>query len=188
MKLIVCLGNPGKEYEKTRHNIGFRVGDHLIRIHNFDSPTKKFQSHLYSGKIGTEKVYIMKPTTYMNESGKAVQGFCTFYKHSISDIIVIYDDLDIPFGRLRLREKGSAGTHNGIKSIISICNNKDFPRLRVGISAANPYQTTSDFVLANFSNEEENQLETIISTASNVIEALINGDINNAMQLANQKK
>ena len=114
--------------------------------------------------------------------------FTTFYKHKIDDIIVIYDDLDIPFGRLRLREKGSAGTHNGLRSIISNCNNTNFPRLRVGISAANHFKTTSDFVLANFSKEEENKLPEIIDLASQVINELLKGNVHTAMQLANKKE
>lgn len=133
MKLIVGLGNPGKEYEMTRHNSGFCVLDAIAKDCNVDIAQKKFKAFIANTNIGGEKVILMKPQTYMNLSGEAVQEAMNFYKLTPKDILVIYDDLDLPVGKIRLRAQGSAGGQNGMKNIIRHIGTQEFDRIRVGI-------------------------------------------------------
>ena len=133
MKLIVGLGNPGREYVHTRHNAGFEVMDAIADHVSADISQKKFKALIDKVRIGNESVLLMKPQTYMNNSGEAVRAAMDFYHLTPQDLLVIYDDMDMPVGRLRLRQKGSAGGHNGIKSIIAHIHTQEFDRIRVGI-------------------------------------------------------
>ena len=133
MILIVGLGNPGKEYANTRHNIGFRVIERLSEIHNIPLNQKKHKAILGSGYIEGQKVVLAQPQTYMNLSGESVREIADFYKIEPEDMIIIFDDISLDVGQLRLRKKGSAGGHNGIKSIIAHLNSQDFPRIKVGV-------------------------------------------------------
>ena len=153
MKCIVGLGNPGKMYEKTRHNVGFRVIDALIQRDNLKTQ-KKFKSEIVQITLNNVPVLLVKPQTFMNLSGEAIRLVMDFYKLEIKDILIIYDDLDLPVGKFRLREKGSAGGHNGMKSLIQHLNTQEFPRLRIGIDK-NPLFETPDYVLGKFSKEDE---------------------------------
>lgn len=161
MKLIVGLGNPGKKYSKNRHNVGFMVIDDLSRKLEFPEFTEesKFQALISEKNINGEKVLLVKPLTYMNLSGETVSSLVQFYKIPLADVFVCYDDLDLPLGAIRFREKGSGGTHNGMKSIIEQLGTQDFSRFRVGIESrglsALKQQETTDFVLGNFSAEEK---------------------------------
>lgn len=128
MKLIAGLGNPGKEYSGTRHNIGFAVIDALSDKYNIDVSKVKFNGLIGEGRVGSEKVLLLKPLTYMNLSGESIRAASDFYKLSLEDIIIIYDDISLPVGGLRIREKGSAGGHNGIKSIIAHLKTDEFTR------------------------------------------------------------
>lgn len=153
MKLIVGLGNPGKEYENTRHNSGFKVMDAIAKECNVEIDQKKFKSSIAQTRIGNESVLLMKPQTYMNLSGEALIQAINFYHIDITDILVIYDDLDLPIGKVRLREKGSAGGQNGMKNIIQNLHTQEFHRIRVGIGK-DPRIPVIDWVLGKIRKEE----------------------------------
>ena len=163
MKCIVGLGNPGKEYEKTRHNVGFMVVNALIHELGL-KVTSKYKGELAQTSSNGEPVILFKPQTYMNASGEAVRLICDFYKIQPKDILVIYDDLDLPVGKIRLREKGSAGGHNGMKSIIQHLGTQEFPRCRIGIDK-NPLYATADYVLGRFLKQEEENITQAILKA-----------------------
>jgi PTH1 family peptidyl-tRNA hydrolase len=146
---------------------------------------KKFKSVLYEGHFGSQKAILIKPETYMNLSGEAVQSAAAFYKIPPESILAIYDDIDLPFGVIRLRKKGSAGTHNGMKSIVGSVGHGDFPRLRVGIGPVVPGWDLSDFVLANFSGEEEKALPEILKKAASAAETFVRDGIELAMNRFN---
>lgn len=150
MKLIVGLGNPGKEYEETRHNIGFKVVDFFAERVGLRIDKLKDQALIGEFAHGGEKVLVVKPQTFMNLSGQAVGSIARWHKISPSDILIIYDDLDLPVGKLRIRPKGSAGGHNGIKSLISHLNTEDFSRVRVGVGRPPIGVAVSDYVLNGF--------------------------------------
>ena len=169
MKVICGLGNPEKEYEGTRHNVGWQVVDALAKALQFPD----FETH---GKMllsvkgrGNSRVFLMKPLTYMNLSGEAVRELLHFYKIPPADLLVVYDDVDLPLGTLRYRDKGSAGTHNGMKSIIECLATLDFPRLRVGIESRGTLTSAEiplvDFVLGRFTSEELPVLQKSIDEA-----------------------
>ncbi len=153
MKLIVGLGNPGKEYALTRHNVGFMVVNALINDLGLKVQAK-FKGEIAQCNIKGETVILLKPHTYMNASGESVRLVMDFYKIQASDVLVIYDDLDLPIGKIRLRESGSAGGHNGMKSLIQHMGTQSFPRLRIGIDK-NPLIEAKDYVLGRFSKQEE---------------------------------
>lgn len=153
MKLIVGLGNPGKEYENTRHNSGFFVMDELAKECQVQIEQKKFKSLIATTRIHGEQVMLMKPQTYMNNSGEAVIEAVKFYHIDLEDILVIYDDMDMPIGKIRLREKGSAGGQNGVKSIIAHLHTQDFKRIRVGIGKDSRVPVV-DWVLGKIRKEE----------------------------------
>lgn len=187
MKLIVGLGNPGKEYASTRHNIGFMVIDQLSQELNIKVDKIKFKSVIGEGFINTEKVVLAKPQTFMNLSGQAVLDMVQWYKLSPEDILVIYDDLDIPGGKLRLRMKGSAGGHNGMKSIIYLVQSEDIPRLRVGIGRPqNQKMQTADYVLGRFSNEETVTMAEAVEKASKAVITIIDNGVEKAMNEVNR--
>ena len=133
MKIIAGLGNPGREYESTKHNVGFMTLDLLADKLGISISKEKFKALIGEGRIGTEKIILVKPQTYMNLSGESIREVVGFYKIDIEDLIVIYDDIDIPAGTLRIRSKGSAGTHNGMRSVVYQLQEDGFPRIRVGI-------------------------------------------------------
>ena len=188
MIIIVCLGNPGEKYHYTRHNIGFRIGDALLSESILIDEKTKFNCKLNSVLFNEHKIMIVYPLTYMNNSGVAIQKFCNFYKIDFKKLFMIYDDFDIPFGSLRVKKEGSAGTHNGCKSIIQHLNATCIPRLRVGIGPLLENQTISDFVLSNFSNAEETHINKVIAEAIKTIQIYITCDINAAMQHCNNKR
>lgn len=154
MKVIIGLGNPGKKYEDTRHNAGFLAIDKINDKWNIPVQQNKFRALVGEGRIEGEKVLLVKPQTYMNLSGESVAEILKFYKLGPEDIVVIYDDLDLPPGHLRLREKGSAGGHNGIKSLIQHMGTQEFKRIKIGIGRPEPGRSVSDYVLHPFSATE----------------------------------
>ncbi len=173
IRLFVGLGNPGKKYENTRHNVGFKVIDKLAELHNIKINLKGFQSEYFKGQILDKQVILLKPITYMNLSGVAVSSVVSMYKIPIENIFIIYDDMDLPVGKLRIRLKGSAGGHNGMKSIIeSLGNNQDIPRLRIGIGRSQN-DNQIDYVLSQFSKENEKIIDSTIMKACKSIEELI---------------
>ncbi len=158
MKMIIGLGNPGKTYEDTRHNIGFRVIDRLASDWNAPLTQSKFKG-MYSVIHRPEgKVMLVKPLTYMNLSGECIGPLMNYYNVDLEDIVVIYDDLDLPTGQLRLRQKGSAGGHNGIKSLIQHLGTQQFNRMRIGISRPPAGMKVPDYVLARFRDEEKPEM------------------------------
>lgn len=170
MKLIIGLGNPGKTYEQTRHNVGFQVIDHLASKWNAPLTQSKFKG-MYSIIHRSEgKVMLLKPLTYMNLSGESVSALMDYYDIAIEDIVVIYDDLDLPNGQLRLRQKGSAGGHNGIKSLIQHLGTQQFNRLRIGISRPPAGMKVPDYVLAKFSKEEKPEVEEAVQKSGEACE------------------
>lgn len=171
MKLIVGLGNPGKEYEKTRHNVGFMIVDALANNWKLE---KKLESELSEATIGDQKVLLAKPQTFMNSSGEAVQKIAHFYKIDPTDVVVLYDDIDLEFGKLRVRHGGGSAGHNGIKSILQHLGD-DFIRFRVGVrneTLKNPI-ATDKFVLAPFSQAEQAHMPTIVTEAQHELSSYL---------------
>lgn len=164
MKLIVGLGNPGKEYENTRHNSGFAVMDAIAKECNVDITQNKFKALIGQTRIKGENVLLMKPQTYMNLSGEALIQAVNFYHIDISDILVIYDDLDLPVGKIRLRERGSAGGQNGMKNIIQHLHTQEFNRIRVGIGKDSRVPVI-DWVLGKVRKEEKEDYDKAVQMA-----------------------
>ncbi len=162
MKWFVGLGNPGSEYSQTRHNVGFMAIDRFAEKWGIAVNQNKFKALVGEGRIQDEKVFLLKPMTYMNLSGESVRAFMDFYKADLEDMIVLYDDLDTAFGHIRLRYKGSAGGHNGIKSIIQHVGTQVFNRIRIGISRPETGRSVVDYVLSPFSKEETEQLAAVL--------------------------
>lgn len=186
MKLIVGLGNPGKEYEKTRHNAGFRVLDALANDVGVEINQKKFKAHIGSTRIAGEQVLLMKPQTYMNLSGEAVYEAMKFYQIDVKDIVIVYDDLDLPIGKIRLREKGSAGGQNGMKSIIAHVHTQEFNRIRVGIGK-DPRIPVVDWVLGKVSKEDWKEHVESIELAKEAIKFSISHSFSDTMSHFNKK-
>lgn len=154
MKLIIGLGNPGNKYHNTRHNVGFMFIDQYAKHKNCDSFKEGFQGLYTTFMENNEMIFLFKPCTYMNLSGNAVFEICHYYHINLKDILVIYDDKDIPFASLRLREKGNPGSHNGMKNITLMLNSINFARIRVGIGQPNHEMSMVDFVLSKFHRDE----------------------------------
>lgn len=161
MKLIVGLGNPGKKFEQTRHNVGFMAIDELSKELGISVDQKKFQGVYGKGVVNGETVYLLKPQTYMNLSGESVRPLMEYFNIDVEDLLVIYDDLDLPTGKVRLRQKGSAGGHNGMKSIITHVHTQDFKRVRIGIDRSSRHSVI-DYVLKPFSKEEAEPIQDAI--------------------------
>ncbi|MBA2876707.1 aminoacyl-tRNA hydrolase [Thermaerobacillus caldiproteolyticus] len=174
MKLFVGLGNPGKEYEQTRHNVGFMVIDELMRRWNLSLNQAKFNGIFASHIVSGEKVILCKPLTYMNLSGECIRPLMDYYKINIEDLVVIYDDLDLPVGKIRLRTKGSAGGHNGIKSLIHHLGTQQFKRIRIGIGRPEHGQKVTDYVLGRFTAEESSEIQEAIKRSATACEKAVN--------------
>lgn len=174
MKLIVGLGNPGREYELTRHNIGFMAIDELAKRWNISLNEQKFKGLFGAGFVNGEKVILLKPLTYMNLSGESIRPLMDYYKIDVEDFVVLYDDLDIPVGKLRLRMKGSAGGHNGVKSTISHLGTQEFQRIRMGIDRPKNGMKVVDYVLGRFTSEEIPDVNHSIEKAADACEEWLN--------------
>lgn len=186
MRMIVGLGNPGARYEWTRHNCGFLVVDELARRSGVELRTKQCQALTARARIAGQEILLVKPQTYMNLSGVAVAQLKEKYEVARTDeILVISDELALPFGRIRLRRGGSAGGHNGLKSIIARLGSEDFPRLRIGIAPEHPISDAAAFVLAEFSREQRAALDEIIGRAADAAEVLCQEGIEKAMSRFN---
>ena len=177
MYLVVGLGNPGSEYANTRHNIGFMAADAICSRYNFDSYKKKFDGEIALGQIGSEKVLVLKPQTYMNLSGNSVVKAALFYKILPENIIVIHDDMDLKIGQLKAKNGGGSGGHNGLKSIDSHIS-PNYNRIRVGVGhPQNKGQDVINYVLGSFSKEEKNILQNTLDIVNDAVEVLIKNDI-----------
>ena len=186
MKLVFGLGNKGREYENTRHNMGFMLVDRYLQYKNItDKFKEKFNAIYIETTINNEKVIFIKPMTYMNNSGIAVRDFIDFYKLNSEDILVISDDLDLDLGKFRLRRNGSSGGHNGLKSIISHLGTDNFKRLRIGIS--NDKDDVINYVLSKFSKKELNEIDTMFDTLVDVLDDYFVMDFTSLMSKYNRK-
>lgn len=181
MKVIVGLGNKGNEYRGTRHNIGFEVIELLAERHQMAMTTRKHKGLIGQGYIEGEKIVLVMPLTYMNLSGECVREVLDYYKLDQEDLVIIYDDLSIDVGRLRVRDKGSAGGHNGIKSIIAHLHSEEFIRFKVGIGPQPKGIKAEKFVLDTFRKEEVIEVKASIEHTANAIEALIKHDLTYVM-------
>lgn len=181
MKVIVGLGNPGSQYEETRHNIGFKCVDYFSNKHNIKISRLKFKSQIGEGFINGEKVLIVKPTTFMNNSGIALREIRDYYDLTPHDFIVVVDDVAIEFGEIRIKRKGSAGGHNGLKSIIYHLESDEFPRVKLGVGKTTGEELTN-FVLDRFNSAQRKTMEELIEVAGDAIELIISSDIDHAMQ------
>ena len=182
--IVAGLGNPGLEYENTRHNAGFLTMEELAKQCGAKLDQMKFKSDCGEAMLGEVRCLLMKPTTYMNLSGDAIAAAANFYKIPPEQVLVIYDDISLPPGKLRLRRKGSAGGHNGIKSIIAQLGTEEFPRIRVGVGAKpNPQYDLADWVLSKFSEEDMKALQPALEHAADAAKKIVSGDMNGAMNL-----
>lgn len=185
MKLIVGLGNPGKKYENTRHNCGFKVIDYYVTNNNLNYKNK-FNSEYCEQNIENEKILLVKPNTYMNNSGDAVVQFVKYFNIDISNILIIYDDVDFEVGTFKIKANGSSGGHNGINDIINKLRSKKISRVRIGISKNK--NNLVDYVLDKFSHEDIKKIDSILPKISCIIEDFAKYDINKLMEKYNSKK
>lgn len=185
MYLIVGLGNPGKEYVNTKHNVGFLVIDNIAKKLNVNINKNKFNGLLCQTELNGEKVILLKPQTYMNLSGDSIIQVVEYFKIPKQNVIVIYDDLDIEMCRIRIREKGSAGTHNGMKSIINNLGITNFPRIRIGIKKENENIPTIDYVLSNFTKEQLEDIQKLSEDVYDILSNIVTENIQKAMNKYN---
>lgn len=185
-ELIVGLGNPEPKYDNTRHNIGFAVVDELAEVWQMPlKENKRFQGLFAEGVVGGQKVRLLKPLTYMNRSGQSVRAVSDWYKVQPSSVLVVYDDMDLPVGRLRIRTSGSAGGHNGMKSIIAHLGVKEFPRLRIGIGKSDGEKGTISHVLGKFTPQEAKTIEEVLYVSVKAIELSLKQGIEQSMNRYN---
>lgn len=184
--IIAGLGNPGTQYEDTRHNCGFMAAETIAEDHNTEIKRLKFKSLTCEVQLGEKRCLLMKPSTFMNNSGEAVEEAARFYKIPPEKILIIYDDINLDVGKLRIRSKGSDGGHNGMKSIILHLNSDNFPRIRIGVGKKpHPDYDLADWVLSRFTKDEGKLLETSFKNAAQAAELIVNGKINEAMNKFN---
>ncbi|WP_043582291.1 aminoacyl-tRNA hydrolase [Acetivibrio clariflavus] len=187
LSVVIGLGNPGPRYENTRHNVGFDTIDQLSKKHNIAVTKVKYKAVIGDGNIGGHRVLLVKPQTFMNLSGESVREIIEWYKVPVKNIIIIYDDIDLPVGKIRIRPKGSAGTHNGMRSVIYQIQSEDFPRIRIGIDKPPQGWELADFVLSKFSADERKSVEEAIENAADAVEVILNSGIDKAMNRYNNK-
>ncbi len=188
MYLIAGLGNPTKEYDKTRHNVGFSVIDVLADRYRIDVSEKKHKALCGRGVIEGQKVLLLKPQTFMNLSGESIRAAADYYKIEPEEMIVIYDDISLDPGQLRIRLKGSAGGHNGIKNIIANLGTQDFPRIKVGVGAKPPRMDLADYVLSRFGAGEQKLMEEAFGEAAEAAVMMMTDGAERAMNHFNAKK
>jgi PTH1 family peptidyl-tRNA hydrolase len=185
MKLIVGLGNPGAEYERTRHNVGWQAVEAFARKFRIDITRHEKNALTGTGRVAGGSVLVAKPLTYMNLSGDAVRLLMNAYAESPQDLMVVYDDIDLPLGRLRIRPNGSSGTHNGMRSIISEIKTENFPRLRIGIGSAEQGRLR-DYVLDAFTADEQPVVDRAVERAVDALVLFARGDLKRAMNQFNK--
>lgn len=186
MFLIIGLGNPGENYKFNRHNIGFMYLDYLFENNNFNTFKKKFNYFYSLNEYNESNIALIKPKTYMNLSGKAVVSAMAFFKVKINDLVIIYDDIALPFGKIRIRENGSAGGHNGLKSIENSLSSQEYKRIRIGIGAPDHPGKLISHVLGNFSKDEIVLLNTkVFPLIDDSIKLILNNNIKEAMNKYN---
>lgn len=187
MKLIVGLGNPGKEYENTRHNAGFKFIDKFAHSQNLDFNKEKFEGLYTEFNYNSEKIILLKPQKYMNLSGEVVIKFKEFYKININDILIICDDLDTPLGKIKLKYKGSSGGHNGLKNIENHLHSNEYKRIKIGISNDKDHDRI-DYVIGKMPKDELNILEKVTDEAPQILNDYLNMSFDNLMNKYNSKE
>ena len=188
MFIIAGLGNPTLQYEGTRHNVGFDVIDMLADRYNISVDGRKGRALIGKGMIGGQKVLLVKPQTYMNLSGESVRALMDYYKLTTDEIVIIYDDISMPVGQVRIRPKGSAGGHNGIKSIIAHLGTQEFPRIKIGVGAKPENGDLVKHVLGRFSKEDDAKIRDVFALAEEGLLAILQEDVKTAMNAVNGKK
>ncbi|SDX85029.1 aminoacyl-tRNA hydrolase [Paenibacillus sp. CF384] len=186
MKWIVGLGNPGTAYQGTRHNVGFMVIDALAKRWGISVTQSKCKGLIGEGNVAGTKVALIKPMTFMNLSGETVRGFMDYFKANLEDAIIVYDDMDTETGKIRLRYQGSAGGHNGIKSIIQHTGTQTFDRIRIGISRPQPGMSISDYVLSNFPKSEQDLLKVMVEESCDAAEFALTNTFERTMAKYNR--
>jgi PTH1 family peptidyl-tRNA hydrolase len=185
--VVIGLGNPGRQYAESRHNAGFMVVKRLWKRWRFPEWKKKFRAKLSSGFRGEEEVFLVMPQTYMNRSGEAVALLVSFFKLPPDHLLVIYDDLDLPLGSLRIRRAGGPGTHRGMQSVVETLGREDFPRIRIGIGPLPEEAEAAQFVLEPFTPQEKEKLRPCLEAACEATEMILDGAIDQAMNLYNRQ-
>ncbi|MBE5960827.1 MAG: aminoacyl-tRNA hydrolase [Lachnospiraceae bacterium] len=188
MYIIVGLGNPTREYEGTRHNIGFEAIEAIAKAYQITMDSRKHKAVCGKGIIGGEKVILAMPQTYMNLSGESVRELADFYKVSSEEIIILYDDISLDVGALRLRKKGSAGGHNGIKSIINHLGTDEFPRVKIGVGDKPKGWDLADYVLGRFNKEEQEVMKASVERTVKACECIICDGMDAAMNIYNKRE
>lgn len=184
--VIVGLGNPGNKFDNTKHNVGFDAIELLAHRQDIKVTKIKFKALVGEGEIAGQRVLLVKPQTYMNLSGESVREIVDWYKVPMSNVIIVYDDIDLPLGKIRVRPKGSSGTHNGMKSIIYQLQSDEFPRIRIGIGKPPANWDLADYVLSRFSEEERKLVNEGIIRAADAAEAIVKSGVERAMNLYNK--
>lgn len=188
MIIIAGLGNPGKSYDGTRHNIGFEALDKFVYDHNLSFNKAKFRAHIAEGHVFSKKIMLLKPQTYMNRSGEAIRDALAFYKLGPENLIVIYDDTALELGEVRIRKQGSAGGHNGVKDIIYQLDTDEFTRIRIGIGSKPPKVPLSSYVLSGFFKEEMEDMIKGVTLGTDALELILKESVNASMNKFNKKK
>ena len=188
MKIIVGLGNPGIPYRMTRHNIGFQVVDRLAKLNHIPIRTKRFKSLYGTGWIDSQEVGLVKPRTFMNRSGEGVKGAADFFHLGVEDLVVVHDDLDLPFGRLRFKQRGGDGGHQGVRSIIERMGGNNFLRLKVGIGRPPKGVDPAEYVLETFDRIEQSQLDEILSWSAEALKVMFLEGLEKAMNQFQRNK
>ncbi len=188
MYLIAGLGNPGTDYAATRHNIGFDMITYLSDRYNIPLRSRENKAIVGKGMIGGQKVMLAQPQTFMNLSGESVRALLDYYKLDIDELIIIYDDISLPVGQIRVRPKGSAGGHNGIKNIIQHLRTEEFARIKIGVGAKPEGGDLVKHVLGRFSREEDGMIRDVFALAEEAVLAILNEDVASAMNRVNGKK
>lgn len=183
--LVVGLGNPGDKYKNTRHNAGFMAVDHIIKEKGVSAKKIRHHAEVFETSFADNRVLLVKPQTFMNLSGDAVEEIASYHKIPIENVIVIADDISLPLGKLRIRKKGSAGGHNGLKDVILKTGCETFPRVKIGIGAKPPKWDLAKWVLSEFSAAEREKIDVAIKNVSLALELMIGGDIEGAMNKFN---
>jgi PTH1 family peptidyl-tRNA hydrolase len=186
--LVVGLGNPGSQYQDNRHNLGFMVVDELLRRGKAPAPRSKFGAELAEAAIGKAKALFCKPMEFMNVSGQAVVRVAQFWKIAPAETVVVYDELDLPFGQLKLASGGGHGGHNGVRSTIAALSTPDFARVRVGIGRPPAGHDPANFLLSDFNRAERAQLPDVVAEAADAVETVVGAGLTAAMNRFNQKK
>jgi len=191
LKVIVGLGNPGREYAATRHNVGWWLIDHLADVWHFDGWKKDGESHVVNGSVGGAKVRLLKPQTFMNLSGQALRNYVRRpFWSAAKDLLVVVDEVQLPVGRFRIRARGSAGGHNGLKSVEQALDSQDYARLRIGVGPSEErkgvYKDLADFVLAPFARDERDDVLTLLPPITAAVETWLHDGVTRAMNLHNR--